>query len=109
MGPQFYVPGRPHGEENIEIVQHGPFNPGFEPATFQSQVHCSTDLSYLGSIQKEKEMLSKKDMTCEWMNEWMIWIYKRKNKWMNEIIKKNWMNKWMNEWMNEWLIEWTIE
>ena len=27
----------------MEIVPHGPSNPGFEPSTFQSQVQRSTD------------------------------------------------------------------
>ena len=29
--------------ENMEMVKHGPSNPGFEPATFQSQVQRSAD------------------------------------------------------------------
>ena len=37
--------GTTHGVETMKIVLYGPFNSGSEPATFQSQVQRSTELS----------------------------------------------------------------
>ena len=39
----FRKTGAIHEAENMEIVPHGPSDPGFQPASFQSQVQRSTD------------------------------------------------------------------
>ena len=44
-----------HGAENMEIAPHGPSNPGFEPATFQSQVQHSTDWATGAPLERRRE------------------------------------------------------
>ena len=64
FGPVLYLmqkKGMVHGTGIIEIVQHGPSNPEFEPATFQSKVNYFTDPANGAShLNEYNQVLTKK-------------------------------------------------